>query len=30
MSKAVAENYYQGREALGFPMLNNKKTQNDW
>ncbi|MBT3334734.1 MAG: glycine--tRNA ligase subunit alpha [Methylococcales bacterium] len=29
MSKAVAENYYQGREALGFPMLNNKKTQND-
>jgi len=26
MSKAVAENYYQGREALGFPMLNNKKT----
>jgi len=29
MSKAVAENYYQGREALGFPMLNHKKTQND-
>ena len=29
MSKAVAENYYQGRKALGFPMLNNKKTQND-